>query len=231
MLLLKSNNSLILGCKNSVISDKVTSIANSAFLNCTSLTSVTIPDSVTSIGSSAFNNCTSLTKVNYLGIIDQWVVIDFGNYLSNPLYFSHDLYINNELVTKVNITTATEISNNAFENCTSLTSVTIGDSVTSISNSAFQGCTSLSSIIIPDSVNSIGDFAFSKCHGLTCITIPDPDSGLSIGYYAFSNCSKLKKIIYKGSTYRLSHFVNFGVKWDQYTGSYTIYCTDGIISK
>lgn len=45
----------------------VTSIGQSAFINCTSLTSITIPSSVTSIGDSAFSGCTSLTRVNFLG--------------------------------------------------------------------------------------------------------------------------------------------------------------------
>ena len=43
------------------IPDSVTSIGNSAFYYCTSLTSITIPDSVTSIGNSAFYYCTTLS--------------------------------------------------------------------------------------------------------------------------------------------------------------------------
>ena len=49
--------------KKVVIEDGVTSIENSAFDSCSSLTSITIPDSVTSIGNSAFNNCSSLTSI------------------------------------------------------------------------------------------------------------------------------------------------------------------------
>ena len=51
--------------------------------------------------------------------------------------------------------------------CTSLTSVTIPNSVTSIGDSAFSGCTSLTSVTIPDSVTSIGDGAFVGCTSLT----------------------------------------------------------------
>lgn len=61
----------------------------------------------------------------------------------------------------------------AFSSCTSLTSITIPDSITSIGTSAFQNCTSLTSITIPDSVTSIGDSAFQNCTSLTNITIPD----------------------------------------------------------
>ena len=53
----------------------------------------------------------------------------------------------------------TGIGDWAFENCTSLTSVTIPDSVTSIGEYAFSGCKSLTSITIPDSVTSIGDYS------------------------------------------------------------------------
>ena len=79
----------------------------------------------------------------------------------------------------------TKIGYSAFYECSSLTSITIGDSVTSIEDEAFNGCSSLTSITIGDSVTTIGWGAFARC-SLTNVTIPD--SVTSIGEVAFSAC-------------------------------------------
>ena len=149
--------------------DGVTTIGSSAFSGCSGLTNVIIPDSVTSIDYYAFYDCSGLTSVNYLGTIDQWVGINFSGFYSNPLYCAKELYINNELVTEVNLTTATKISAYAFAGCGGLTSIIIPDSVTTIEASAFAYCGRLTSVTIPDSVMSIGDYAFSGCSGLKTV--------------------------------------------------------------
>ena len=77
----------------------------------------------------------------------------------------------------------TSIGDWAFCDCTTLTSVTLPDSVTSIGMDAFEDCTGLTSITIPDSVTSIGMEAFEDCTGLTSVTI---GSGVTrIGSRAF----------------------------------------------
>ncbi len=86
----------------------------------------------------------------------------------------------------------TTIGEYSFAWCSSLTSITIGDSVTTIGYEAFSYCNSLTSITIPDSVTTIGDWTFCNCNNLTSITIPD--SVTTIGNYAFYHCYSLTSV-------------------------------------
>lgn len=83
-----------------------------------------------------------------------------------------------------------EISNYAFAECRTLSSVKIGDNVTSIGDYSFFKCSGLTSIILPNSVKEIGGEAFSGCTNLQTIII---GTGLTyIWLHAFRNCSNLK---------------------------------------
>ena len=88
--------------------------------------------------------------------------------------------------------TVSSIGNNAFNGCSGLSSVTIGNGVSSIGMNAFLNCTSLTSVIIPDNVKSIGGEAFSGCSGLSSVTIGNGVK--SIGNNAFNGCSRLAAI-------------------------------------
>jgi len=86
----------------------------------------------------------------------------------------------------------TIIGYRAFFGRTSLTSITIPDSVTKIGSSAFSGCSGLTNITIQDGVTEISDFAFQNCTGLTSVTI---GSGVtSVGRGAFSGCTGLTSV-------------------------------------
>ena len=170
------------------------SIGEYAFHNCHSLTSVTIEDDVTSIGNGAFYGCNSLTRIaipfvgaNLEGNGETNFGYVFGaqNYLDNADYVPASLE-------EVIVTGGTSIGEHAFFDFSSLTSVTIPDSVTSIGNDAFYGCSDLTSITIPDSVTSFGDGAFSLCYGLKSFTIPN--RVINIGSYAFFGCIGLTSI-------------------------------------
>ena len=135
------------------IPGSVTSIGDSAFSNCTSLTSVTIPGSVTSLGDSAFWGCGSLTNVTIPGSVTS---IGYGAFAWCSSFTS--MIIPNSV---------TSIGDYVFHFCEALTTVTIGNGVTSLGEHTFFSCTALESVAIPDSVTSIGDYAFTGCNVLT----------------------------------------------------------------
>ena len=181
--------------KSAVIAEGVTSIGDSAFCNCTSLTSVTIPNSVTSIGEFAFRGCSSLTSVT---IPNSVTSIGDGAFASCTS-------LTGIRVTEGNSHYSSDASGVLFnKDKTTLVqcpgafaAYTIPDSVTSIGGSAFRGCSSLTSVTIPDSVTSFGSDAFQGCTSLTSVTIPD--SVTSIGMSAFEDCTSLTDVYYAGS--------------------------------
>ena len=183
------------------IPNSVESIGDSAFFGCTGLTSLTIPKSVTSIGESAFGYCSGLTSIK----------VDSGN----VIYHSQGNCV---------IETANKV---LLLGCK--TSVIPDDgSATSIGDYAFAGCTDLANITIPESVESIGKEAFSDCSNLESIIIPD--SVTRTEQYTFNECQSLEKIIFQGKKAQWEA-IEKGPAWDDGTGSYTVHCTDGDISK
>ena len=207
------SKTLVVGCKNSIIPNdgRVTSIGDRAFINCTGLTSITIPDSVTSIGGGAFYDCTGLTSVTIGNSVTSIGDAAFGNCTG---------------LTSITIPdSVTVIGWEAFAGCSGLTSITIPDSVTSIGDS-FKGCDNLTynqydnayyfgngvnpyvvlveaiseditSVNIHENTKFIYNSAFSGCTGLTSITIPN--SVTSIGSHAFYNCTGLTSITISNS--------------------------------
>ena len=203
-----------------MIPNGVTSIGDSAFWGCSSLTSIIIPNSVTRIGVGAFGNCDSLTSVTIPNS-----VTSIGAYAFVYCYGLTSVTIPNSV---------TSIGEHAFYYCSGLTSVTIPDSVTSIKELAFNGCRRLVSIyvdkrntfysskdgilydkqqatlikcpefkqgeyVVPNSVISIADRAFEGCKNLTSVMIPN--SVTSIGNYAFIGCKKIISPIYNDSVF------------------------------
>ena len=193
--------------------------------------SVAIYATVTSIGNSAFSNCSSLTSITVDSSNPNY------SSLNGVLYNKAQTTLiqcpggkTGSIIIPASVTT---IGDYAFSGCTSLTSITIGSGVTTIGFGALSGCTSLiainvdssnpnysslngnlynktqttliqcpggitGSIIIPATVTSIGDRAFSNCSGLTSITFPV--SLITIGQDAFSDCTSLTAIYFSGNT-------------------------------
>ena len=202
------------------IPNSVTSIGSRAFSYCSSLTSIEIPSSVTSISDGAFFDCRLLVNVNYLGTIDDWVQISFSGSNANPLRYAKQLNINGELVTKVKIISAKQISDYAFYCYEALTSVEIGDNVKTLGSNVFRGCKSLSSVVIGDGITSIGKYSFYDCNSLTSVVLSN--SITSIDVYAFYGCNLLSNLYYKGSSSEWSNITiaNFNAPLTKLTKYY-----------
>ena len=207
-----ATNTLITGCKATVIPNTVTRIGDSAFANCTDLTVLNIPDSVNTIGSHAFAGCKNLSTINIpasVYCIEKYAFMgcDSLNTITvdpaNGVYDSRDncnaiidTDTNTLVVGCADTTipdTVTEIGPAAFQDCQSLTNITIPDSVTTIGKSAFLDCTALQSIAIPDSVTDIRESAFDGCRSLQTVDLGN--SVQTIGNDAFLGCHALQYVV------------------------------------
>jgi hypothetical protein len=88
---------------------------------------------------------------------------------------------------------AKSIGDDAFGECTSLTSINLPISITSIGDDAFEKCASLSSITVPAACSSIGSASFRECTALLRVELPAALK--KIGGNAFAKCVSLKEVI------------------------------------
>ncbi len=87
----------------------------------------------------------------------------------------------------------TEIGERAFEDCASLTSVTLPPKLSALPEALFSRCAKLKSVEIPASVTEIGECAFKDCASLTSAVLPRELE--TIPKFLFSGCSKLKSVV------------------------------------
>ena len=179
----------------------IESIGNGAFKSCTGLKSISIPNTVTDIGTEAFTDCTSLKSIS---------IPDTVTYMSNAVFKNCTALETVHLSTEIN-----RIGDEMFYNCVSLNTITIPNKVNDIYAGAFQNCESLTNITIPNSVTSMSDGVFKNCTALetvhlsteinridsamfyNCVslkTITIPNKVNDIGKSAFQNCKSLTNI-------------------------------------
>ena len=150
--LFNKNKTTLIACiakkTNYTIPNRVTTIGDSAFLGCESLTSINIPNSVTTIGDLAFGGCESLTSINIPNSVTTIGKSAFSKCQS---------------LTSINIPNGvTIIGNYAFNGCKSLTSITIPSSVVTIIGNPFYNCKNLPSKIKSDIIKRFGEKVFES---------------------------------------------------------------------
>jgi hypothetical protein len=127
-----NQNTLIIGCKNTVIPNTVTKIGNYAFYNCIGLKNITIPNNVTVIYDYAFAHCDSLINLMLPEII---------TLLGSAAFWNCSSLISISIPNGV-----TNVASSTFDGCISLKNIIIPESVTKLDVDAFRGCTSLANV-------------------------------------------------------------------------------------
>lgn len=180
----------------------VTAINSSAFVNNTTLRTITIPESIISIGANAFNQTQVLrvtensyahsycrdNAISYVLAIDyDYVEVDgtitITGYTGNSPSVSIPSYIDGKPVTR--------IDSSAFRDNAFITSVTISTGVKSIGWQAFYNCSELSSVSLPDSIETIETAAFADCRNLTAIDLPQNLTIVSDGLFNYSGITQI----------------------------------------
>lgn len=202
------SNTLILGCKNTVIPEGIKVIGDYAYHYCKNLASITIPESVTSIGKGAFRYCMSLTFIDLpknITLIDECAFEGCWSLQSVTLPKSlvelgESAFAETKLESVTIPANVKIIHKNPFPS--SLTSIVVDSKnpyfdsrdncngiMDKMTNTLVLGC---AKTVIPQSTVAIGDYAFSECDALRGINIPP--NVKTIGYNAFCWCDELQKI-------------------------------------
>ena len=156
--------------KSITIPNGVTSIGDYAFFECINLTSVEIPDGLIIIGFSAFNGCASLKSIALPGS-----AVSIGSYAFSSCTSLTEIKVSTENSNYVSINGVLYNRDKTIIKCYPAgkeeKAYEIIDGVTSIDYGAFNNCTSLTSINIPNSVADIRDNPFGNCASLTEIKV------------------------------------------------------------
>lgn len=187
----------------------VTTIGDGAFMDCTSLTTITLPYFIARIGNSAFENCTALATFTTMDGADNKTAAlrtigdraFFGNTSLNNVDVNTTKSVNTigvsafencgQLAT-INLSGVTRFAEGVFRNAKALKSVTMSANASIyVGQEAFRNCVTLSEITAR--IAAVDDGAFRNCISLRAITFVS--SGIEyIGSNAFNGCVLIQKV-------------------------------------
>ena len=195
--------------KDVTLAEGIKLLMNRMFLNCTAITSITLPSTLTRVNS-AFIGCSGLTEITF-----PETVVEIGSLadctglttLSIPSNVNvNDFFCTNcTALTSVNFkgNVGTRISSTSFSGCAALTNINIPTGVVTIGNNSFDGCASLTQLTMPEPLATLGEYAFRNS-GLTSITF---QRNLTIiGKYAFDGCKNLVSINFPANVTEIKEY-------------------------
>ena len=199
-----------------------------AFMQCPSLTALSLPESLMRIETGAFMGCTSLENINIPSAVSYIGEGAFSNtkWLDNQpdgiVYAGNVAYTyKGEMPAAASLKLHSKtigIAECAFQGCENLAEISISESVRDIGRLAFGGCTSLKSITLPAQLLTIKSETFKGCTQLAYVSVGDT---MLIEWNAFDGCSSLKSLT-------LPYITNieenaFGYSYNPSKGSYSKY--------
>ena len=173
------DNTLLLGCENTVIPQSIKTIGESAFSNCKANKAIVLPEGLENIEREAFMNYKSAAPLSLPSSLKTIA----------PKAFASCNALAPELVIPG---TVKEIGDSAFQFSYGVQTVTIGKGVKTIGASAFQRLDQVKSIVIPEGVQKIGGSCFAACDNLETVTLPSSLKDLGGGAFIVSG---LKEIV------------------------------------
>ena len=179
---------------NANVKNGTRGIADEAFYDSKSLTSVTVPNSVKSIGSRAFYGCDSIVSISlpFVGQEKDGTLKNHFGYIFGATVPEKNADHVPKTLESVTITGDTVICDEAFAGCESIKTVRFDGKFEKIGDRAFSECTSLTEFTTNWVYTSVGEYAFFRCRALKSITLPE--GVVDIDNYAFAICRSLEAI-------------------------------------
>ena len=224
----------------------LTEIGWNAFLNCSSIEQISIPASVTALGDNAFGGCrfSSFTVDAQSPLFTTIDGVIYNQEVTEILHIPTEIKTYCVPATVTNIanlklfelehitfeenSALTELPYRVFEECQTLKTVVLPDSITELPGSAFQNCHNLVQVVLPDTVTYIGQWAFYGCYRLADLQLSDHITGFGNG--AFQDCCNLTSFTVPKALKSIDSVAFLGCKFYQVQNNSDLILTPGSFS-